>query len=171
VESVCVPDRFGNTLCCASLEEPIAAAIFASGVYEPDMIAGILCRLSRCDVYDVSANIGAIALPVARQRLAGFCSREAVRFSTAPLDKLEMGSEGPQCSRRLTASRFPKMLFEFCGWAEERIEGQEPGAAQAFLQSLGYWTFQLGRCGDTGAPDDQPSSTGSAILLSQRSET
>jgi FkbM family methyltransferase len=248
VESVCMPDRFGNTLCCPSLEEPIAVAIFANGVYEPDTIAGILGRLPRGGVYlDVGANIGAIALPVARQRpdvrvicveadpgiatvlrrnvadnalpnvtvaecLAGSCSREAVRFYTAPLDKFGMGSMGPQfdrppillrqvaldellddmgigdvdvikidvegselgvlqgLTRRLTESRLPKILFEFCDWAEGRIEGQEPGAAQAFLQSLGYRTFQLGRCGETGAPDDRPLSTGSAMLLSQRSE-
>ena len=40
--------------------------------------------------------------------------------------------------RRLTGSRPPKILFEFCDWAEERIAGQVPGAAQAFLHSLGY---------------------------------
>jgi hypothetical protein len=56
------------------------------------------------------------------------------------------------------------------GSAEERIDGQMPGAAQAFLHSLGYRTFQLGRRGETGAPVDRPISTGSAMLVSQRSE-
>jgi hypothetical protein len=37
-----MPDRFGNTLCCPSLEEPMAVAIFANGVYETDTVAGIL---------------------------------------------------------------------------------------------------------------------------------
>jgi FkbM family methyltransferase len=248
MKSVCMPDRFGSTLCCPSLEEPIAVAIFANGVYEPDTVAGILRRIPRNGVYlDVGANIGAIAIPVARQRpdvrvicieadpgmatvlrrnvaknalpnitvaecLAGSCSREAIRFYTAPPDKFGMGSVGPQfdrppillrqvaldelldeigiddvdvikldvegselgvlqgLTRRLTASKSPKILFEFCDWAEERIEGQERGAAQAFLHSLGYRTFQLGRCGDAGASVDRPLLTGSAMLLSQRCE-
>ena len=243
-----MPDRFGNTLCCPSLEEPMAVAIFANGVYEPDTVAGILNRIPKNGVYvDVGANIGAIALPVARQRsdvrvicveadpgmatvlrsnvaenalrnitvaecLAGSCSKEAVRFYTAPPDRFGMGSVGPQfdrppillrqvaldellddlgidnvdivkldvegselevlkgLARRRTASRSPKVLFEFCDWAEERIEGQQPGAAQAFLHSLGYRTFRLGRRGGVGAPVDQPLSTGFAMLLSQRFE-
>jgi hypothetical protein len=69
MESACMPDRFGNTLCCPSLEEPIAVAIFANGIYEPDTVAGILSRIPRNGVFvDVGANIGAIALPIARQR-------------------------------------------------------------------------------------------------------
>jgi FkbM family methyltransferase len=249
LQSVRMPDRFGNTLFCPSVEEPIALAIFANGVYEPDTVAAILRRIPRDGVYlDVGANIGAIALPVARQRpdvrvicieadpgmatilrrnvadnalpnvtivecLAGACSNEAVRFYTAPLHKFGMGSIGPQfdlpplllrqvaldelldgmgighvdvmkldvegselgvlqgLTRRLTGWRSLKILFEFSDWAEERIEGQVPGAAQAFLHSLGYRTFQLERRGETGAPVDQPLSAGSAMLLSQRTET
>jgi FkbM family methyltransferase len=248
MKSVRMPDRFGNTICCPSLAEPIAVAIFANGVYEPDTVVGILSRIPRNGVYlDVGANIGAIALPVARQRpdvrvicieadpgmatilrsniadnalsnitvaecLAGSCSRESVRFYSAPPERFGMGSVGPQfdrppillrqvaldellddmgigdvdvikldvegselgvlqgLTRRLTASRFPKVLFEFCDWAEERVEGQKPGAAQAFLHSLGYSTFRLGRRGGTGVLVDQPMSTGSAMLVSQRSE-
>ena len=243
LQSVRMPDRCGNTLCCPSVEEPIALAIFANGVYEPDTVAAILSRIPRDGVYlDVGANIGAIALPVARQRpdvhvicieadpgmaailrrnvaenalpnvtvvqcLAGPWSKEAVRFYTAPLSKFGMGSVGPQfdlppvllrqvaldelldeigvghvdvmkldvegselgvlqgLTRRLTGSRSPKILFEFSDWAEKRIEGQVPGAAQAFLHSLGYRTFQLGRRGETGAILDQPLSTGSAMIL------
>ena len=60
---------FGNSLCCPSFEEPIALAIFANGVYEPDTVAGIVGRIPKNGVYlDVGANIGAIALPVARHR-------------------------------------------------------------------------------------------------------
>ena len=223
-------------------------AIFANGVYEPDTVEAILRRIPREGVYlDVGANIGAIALPVARQRpdvrvicieadagmatilrrnvadnalpnvtvvecLAGPCSKEAVRFYTAPLSKFGMGSIGPQfdlppvllrqvalddllddmgirhvdvmkidvegselgvlqgLTRRLTGSASLKILFEFSDWAEERIEGQAPGVAQAFLHSLDYRIFHLGRRGETGALVGQPLSTGSAMLLSQRSE-
>jgi FkbM family methyltransferase len=243
-----MPDRCGNTLCFPSIEEPIAQAIFANGVYEPYTVEAILGRIPRGGVYlDVGANIGVIALPVARQRpdvrvicieadpgmatilrrnvadnalanvivvecLAGPCSKEAVRFYTAPIEKFGMGSVGPQfdlppvtlrqvaldellddmgighidvikldvegselgvlqgLTRRLTGTRSLKILFEFSDWAEERIEGQLPGMAQAFLQSLGYRSFHLGRRGATGAPVDQPLSVGSAMLLSQRSE-
>jgi len=62
-------DRFGNALWCPSLEEPIAAAIFAAGVYEPDTLAAVLAHLNPSGVYvDVGANIGALALPVAALR-------------------------------------------------------------------------------------------------------
>jgi FkbM family methyltransferase len=248
LQSVQIPDRCGNVLCCPSVEEPIALAIFANGVYEPDTVAAILSRIPGGGVYlDVGANIGAIALQVARQRpdarvicieadpgvaailrrnvaynalpnvtvaecLAGPCSKEAVRFYTAPIGKFGMGSIGPQfdyppvflrqvaldkllddmgighvdvmkldvegselgvlqgLTRRLAGSKSLKILFEFSDWAEERIEGQVAGAAQTFLHSLGYQTFQLGHRGQTGAPLDQPLSTGSAMLLSHRSE-
>jgi FkbM family methyltransferase len=247
LQSLHVPDRWGNVLCCPSVDEPIAVAIYANGVYEPDTIAAILSRIPRNGVYlDVGANVGAIALPVARQRpdvsvicieadpcistilrsnvadnnlpnvtvvdcLAGSCSKEAVCFYRAPLSNFGMGSIGPQFNcppvllrqvaldellddmgicrvdvvkldvegselsvlqglrRRLTGSMSLKILFEFNDWAEERIEGQRPGAAQAFLHSLGYQIFQLGHRGKTGWRVEQPLSTGSAMLLSQRS--
>jgi len=70
----------------------------------------------------------------------------------------------------MTASRFPEVLFEFCDWAEERVGGQQPGAAQAFLHSLGYRTFRLWRRGEAGVLVDQPMSTGRAMLVSQRFE-
>jgi FkbM family methyltransferase len=64
-----LPDRFGNQIWCPSLEEPIAAAIFAAGVYEPDTLAAILAHLNRSGVYvDVGANVGVLALPVAALR-------------------------------------------------------------------------------------------------------
>jgi FkbM family methyltransferase len=64
-----IPDRFGNELWCPSLEEPIAEALFANGVYEPETLANILARLAPGGTYlDVGANIGAIALPVAAMR-------------------------------------------------------------------------------------------------------
>jgi hypothetical protein len=72
-------------------------------------------------------------------------------------------------TRKLAASRSPTVLFEFCDWAEERIEGQQPGAAQGFLDSV-YRTFRLGCRGGAGAPVDQPLSTGFAMLLAQRFE-
>jgi hypothetical protein len=92
------------------------------------------------------------------------------------VDVIKLDVEGSELgvlqglTRRLTAARSPKVLFEFCDWAEERIEGQQPGAAQAFLHSLGYRTFRLGRRGDTGAPVYPPMSMGSAMLVSQRFE-
>lgn len=65
-EPVHVPDRFGNTLWCPSLREPIAESLFACGVYEPDTLAAISSHLPEHGVYlDVGANIGALALPVA----------------------------------------------------------------------------------------------------------
>jgi len=68
-EPVRVPDRFGNTLSAPSLREPIAAALFGSGVYERDTLAAILSRLPPGGVYlDVGANIGALALAVAAER-------------------------------------------------------------------------------------------------------
>lgn len=69
IEKVHIPDRFGNAIWCPSLQEPIAAALFANGVYEPKTIAAILERLAPEGTYlDVGANIGAIALAVAASR-------------------------------------------------------------------------------------------------------
>jgi FkbM family methyltransferase len=242
-----IPDRYGNTLYCPSIEEPMAQALFANGVYEPDTLAAILRLLPSDGVFlDVGASIGVIALPVARLRsdvrvicieadpgiatilrrnvaenrlsnitilecLAGPCSKEEVRFYSAPVNKFGMGSVGPQFSlppvfakqvaldecldeigidrvdvmkvdvegaelgvfqgitRRLTGSNSPTIVFEFIDWAERRIEGQAPGAAQAYLRSLGYLTFHLGRRGTIGTQLDQPLSAGSAMLLAQRS--
>lgn len=66
---VLIPDRYGNLLSSPSVDEPIGAALFASGVYEPDTLRLILDWLSPRGVYvDVGANIGAIALPIAAQR-------------------------------------------------------------------------------------------------------
>jgi FkbM family methyltransferase len=239
-------DRWGNVLCCPSVDEPMALAIYANGVYEADTVAGILSRIPRDGTYlDVGANIGAIALPVARQRpdvrvicieadpcisrilrhnvadnrlrnvtvvecLAGSCSKESVPFYRAPLSSFGMGSVGPQFNRpamllkqvaldellddmdighvdvakldvegselsvlqglrrRLTGSRSLMILFEFTDWAEQRIEGQMPGAAQVFLHSLGYEIFQLGHGGEISSRVEQPLCTGSAMLLSQR---
>ncbi len=64
-----IPDRYGNRIYCPSIEEPIALELSANGVYEADTLAAVLQRLPRNGVYlDVGANIGAMALPVARQR-------------------------------------------------------------------------------------------------------
>jgi Methyltransferase FkbM domain len=178
MKTVRMPDRFGNTLCCPSLEESIALAIFANGVSETDTVAGIVSRLPRNGVYlDVGTNIGAIALAVARQRpdVRVICveaefgmgsvgpqfNRPPILLRQVALDELldDMGIgdvdvikldvEGSELGvlqglmRRLTASRFTKVLFEFCDWAEERVGGQQPGAAQASLHSLGYRHFDL----------------------------
>jgi FkbM family methyltransferase len=218
MKSVHMPDRFGNTLCCPSLEESIALAIFGNGALpvarqRPDV--RVICIEADPAIATVlRRNVADNALPniTVAECLAGSCSWEAVRFYSAPPDKFGMGSIGPQfdrppillrqvaldellddmgigdvdvmkldvegselgvlqgLTRRLTASRFPKVLFEFCDWAEERVGGQQPGAAQAFLHSLGYRTSRLGRRGDTGVPVDQPILTGSAMLLSQQLE-
>ena len=67
-----IPDRYGNSIWCPSLDEPIAAALFASGVYEKETIDTILSHLPFDGTYiDVGANVGAIALPVAARRPNG----------------------------------------------------------------------------------------------------
>lgn len=64
-----VPDRFGNWIWCPSLEEPIASALFSSGVYEPETLSAILSYLPADGTFmDVGANVGAISLPVAVKR-------------------------------------------------------------------------------------------------------
>src|SRR6266852_4122288 len=64
-----IPDKFGNVVHLPSLAEPISLGLFAFGVYEPDTLCAILCRLRPSGVFvDVGANIGALALPVAACR-------------------------------------------------------------------------------------------------------
>jgi FkbM family methyltransferase len=67
--AVRIPDRFGNDVWCPSLKEPIAVALFADGVYEPDTIEKIVSCLPRAGTYlDIGANVGTIALAVAALR-------------------------------------------------------------------------------------------------------
>jgi len=64
-----IPDRFGNAVWCPSLKEPIAVALFADGVYEPDTIAKIVSSLPPNGTYvDVGANVGTVALAVSALR-------------------------------------------------------------------------------------------------------
>lgn len=66
---IAIPDRYGNVVWSPSVNEPIATALFASGVYEQGTVDFILSALPESGVYvDVGANVGAIALPVAAQR-------------------------------------------------------------------------------------------------------
>ena len=66
------------------------------------------------------------------------------------VDVIKLDVEGSELgvlqglTRRLTASRFPEVLFEFCDWAEERVEGRQPGAAQAFLIRWATGRFDSG---------------------------
>lgn len=64
-----IADKFGNRLTVPSLLEPIALALFGSGVYEAETLAAIMRYLPQDGVFlDVGANIGALALPVASLR-------------------------------------------------------------------------------------------------------
>jgi FkbM family methyltransferase len=244
-----IPDRYGNTIHCPSIEEPIALALSANGVYEAETIATILRRLPRKGIYlDVGANIGATAMPVARQRpdaqvicieadpaiasilrrnvaenrlpnitiiesLAGPCSKDAVEFYSAPVNQFGMGSVGKQfdlppkllkqvaldqcldqmgidqvdvvkldvegaelgvlqgLTRRLSSASPPAIVFEFNDWAEQRIEGQSAGAAQAYLRAHGFQMFRLGSQGTLGPPLDRPICEGGAMLLAQRQKS
>lgn len=59
----------GLTLTVPSLREPIAFHLLINGVYEPDVVDVILTNLPPHGTYvDVGANIGALALVVARRR-------------------------------------------------------------------------------------------------------
>ena len=68
----------------------------------------------------------------------------------------------PNMPGKLRIARFALRPF--------RKMGQQAGATQAFLHSLGYRTFRLGRRTDAGAPVYWPLATGSAMLVSQRFE-
>ena len=93
-------------------------------------------------------------------------------MAVGKVDVIKLDVEGAELgalqgmTRLLDAS--PTVVFEFTDWAEGRIDGQVPGAAQAFLQSIGYHTFYLERKGEAGAALEQPLRKGSAMLLSQR---
>lgn len=62
-------DRFACRYHLPSYAEPIAQHIFTFGVYEPDTIKVILRLLPENGTFiDVGANLGAIAIPIARAR-------------------------------------------------------------------------------------------------------
>lgn len=67
--SVVLQDRNGYIYRLPSYCEPIAAEIFAFGAYERDTQRFILKRLPEVGVFvDVGANIGALAIPIAKSR-------------------------------------------------------------------------------------------------------
>lgn len=43
----------------------------------------------------------------------------------------------------LTGSRAPTIIFEFCDWAERRVQNARIGHAQRFLQDLGYSIYRV----------------------------
>lgn len=69
----------------------------------------------------------------------------------------------------LLGSPAPAIIFEFCDWAESRFVGGYPGQAQEFLMSLGYRLRQLAEHGALGRPLDAPLTSGSAMLVADRS--
>jgi FkbM family methyltransferase len=69
LKQVSIPDRHGNRILCPSLREPIAAALFSDGTYEPATIDIVVSHLPRGGTFvDVGANIGTIALAIAALR-------------------------------------------------------------------------------------------------------
>ena len=64
-----IPTRSGLTIRVPSLREPIAFHLFCNGVYEPETIDAILAYLPSGGTFiDVGANVGAIALEIAKRR-------------------------------------------------------------------------------------------------------
>jgi len=74
------------------------------------------------------------------------------------------GSEG-----LLRGPGAPAIVFEFCDWAENRFGESRPGAAQAFLMSLGYKIWRLSDLAKGSArPLSEPLTSGSAMLAALR---
>ena len=59
-------------------------------------------------------------------------------------------------------------VFEFCDWAEGRVENQRPGDAQAFIQSLGYSVHRLVGDGVQVEEIPAPLTAGGAMLVASK---
>jgi len=71
--------------------------------------------------------------------------------------------------RLLRGPHSPAIAFEFCDWAENRFGESHPGAAQAFLMSLGYKIWRLSDLAKGSArPLSEPLTSGSAMLAALR---
>jgi len=90
------------------------------------------------------------------------------------IDVLKIDVEGSElgvlrgAERRLKSPEAPWIIFEFNDWAEAGIPGQSPGAAQAYLISLGFSLFELDRKGHPCASLKEPLRAGGAMILAVR---
>jgi len=128
---------------------PAPKELFGMGSIGPQFgSAGVRLRQQRLD--DLLDELGISTVHVVKMDVEG-----------AELGVLQ----GFAC--RLQAARPPAVIFEFCDWAENRVEGQVAGDAQRCLQAYGYHLFHLRADGSRGAPIESPLTSGVFDLLAE----
>jgi FkbM family methyltransferase len=114
----------------------------------------------------IGPQFGAAPIALPQRTLDGILDELGI----GAVDVVKLDIEGAELgalrglARRLAAPKPPTIVFEFSDWAEARIPGQTPGAAQALLMALGYGLFSLPR-GAEGEALATPLTTGAAMLL------
>lgn len=69
----------------------------------------------------------------------------------------------------LNGAHPPIVIFEFCDWAEARIRGEKPGAAQMLLREFGYRLWPLDGFRRRGSrPLERELTEGSAMLVAEK---
>jgi len=68
-------------------------------------------------------------------------------------------------SRILTQSIQPKIIFEFCDWAEDRAFPGKCGWAQSILQGFGYSLWKISEYTRGGPPLKEPVTKGTETIV------
>jgi hypothetical protein len=85
------------------------------------------------------------AVPVTARTLDSILDQDSIDR----VDVLKVDVEGFEgqvfvgATKLLAGSRAPTIIFEFCDWAERRIQNAPIGHAQRFLLDLGYSIYRL----------------------------
>jgi FkbM family methyltransferase len=93
----------------------------------------------------LAAQFSGKAVPVTARTLDSILAEDGIER----VDVLKVDVEGFEgrvfagAMKLLTGSRAPTIIFEFCDWAERRVQNARIGYAQRFLMDLGYSIFRL----------------------------
>lgn len=93
----------------------------------------------------LAAQFSGKAVPVTARTLDSILAQDGIDR----VDVLKVDVEGFEgqvfvgATKLLTGSRPPIIIFEFCDWAERRVQNAPIGHAQRFLLDLGYSIYRL----------------------------
>jgi FkbM family methyltransferase len=103
----------------------------------------------------LAAQFSGKAVPVTARTLDSILAQDGIDR----VDVLKVDVEGFEgqvfvgATKLLAGSRAPTIVFEFCDWAERRVQNAPIGHAQRFLLDLGYSIYRLA---DLRSPRPQP---------------
>lgn len=163
---------------------PVIGAILSRNIVENRLsnITTVLCAASDGGSEDVNfyeapldhfgmgssaPQFGALPIRVPAGRLDAMLEAQGISRVTA----IKVDVEGYEAHvfngaiSILTQSIRPKIIFEFCDWAEERAFPGKCGWAQSILQGLGYSLWKLNEYVSGGPPLKEPLTKGTETIV------